>query len=78
MTQQSTLCDDDDNNYDVNDNNNHDDDDKMTNNKDCACGRCHKADHSCNKDVTRLGKIALPTMMSEAQRNRVPKRGFVL
>ena len=46
MTQQSTLCDEDNNNDDVDDNNNNDDDDKMTNDKDRACGRCCKADHS--------------------------------
>ena len=59
MTQQSTLCDDDNNNDDVDDDNNTDNDEEIANNKDCACGQCHEADHSCDKDVTRLGEIAL-------------------
>ena len=78
MTQQSALCDDDNNNDNIDDKNNDDNDDKMTNNEDRACGRCRKADHSCDKDVTRLREIALPTMMSKAQRNRTLKRGFML
>ena len=66
MTQQSTLCDDDNNNdNNIDDNNNNDDDDKMTDNKDCACRRCCKADHSCDKDVTRLGEIAFVMTMSQ-------------
>ena len=38
----------------------------MTNDKDQACGRCCKADHSCDEDVTRRGEIALAMTMSEA------------
>ena len=77
MRQKWDMCDDD-NNNDVDDNNNDDDDDKMTNNKDRACGRCCKTDHSRDKDVTRRREIACSTRMSQAWRNRDPKRGFLL
>ena len=63
---------------DVDDNNNDDNDDEMTNDEDCARGRCCKADHSWDEDVTRRREIALVTTMSEAQRNCDPKRGSVL
>ena len=69
MTQQSTLCDDDNNNDDVDDDKNTDNDEEIANDKDRACGQCRKDAHSCDKDVARLGEIALPTMISEAQRD---------
>ncbi len=76
-TQQSTSCDDDNNNDNVDDDNKDDNDDEMTNDKDRACRGCREAYHSCDKDVTRRGEIALVTTMSEAWRNCAPKRGFV-
>ena len=39
----------------------------MTNDKDCACGRCRKADPFCGKDVTMPGEIALAMTMSKAR-----------
>ena len=39
----------------------------MTNDKDCACGRCCEADHFCNEDVALHREIALAMTMSEAR-----------
>ena len=75
-TQQSALCDDDNNNDNIDDNNNNGNVDdmtrderwqEMTNNKDHVCGQCCKADHSCSKDFTRRGEIALVMTISKAQ-----------